>query len=73
MRMNKDPLEIHWEHANFSNGQCDISGCKNQVTHRLFDEYGADGLDLSSRCDEHYNKETQRKRLQRMRKKMANI
>jgi len=66
MKNREEPKEkikdYHWEHGNFD-GKCDV--CGGEVKHRLFDDYSADAIAMKSRCDEHYNKNTQKRALRR--------
>ncbi len=62
-------ITTHWEYGSF-NGKCEKENCKNEVKHRLFDQYGADGIDLKSLCHEHYNRNTQKRTLRRALKKL---
>lgn len=57
----------YWEHANFLEGGCDV--CGKETTHRCFDEPGANGIAIRSRCGEHYNRDTQRKWLKNLKRK----
>ena len=60
--------DAHWEHGYFPHGNCDIEGCVNKVAHRAFDDYTNEAVTIASRCEDHWNKDTQKKRLKKLKK-----